>query len=225
MLQKFPNVRKHSNKQVSNFICCTKSFKSCKFSCFKMFHMNFNIFCKCVSVWIFFQILHISNYFKAFQCLENKLEILQCLKGFKNFEQAMFQMWKTLKFWHVSFIMFGRAMFQNILCLSNVKNFEFLVCWLQKVQPSHVSKHLVCFKCDFFWNSHVWNECKSCKILRKQDWNFISCERLVLCNFQFVFKLFWYDQRNIEKFRSWFEGVNVVGWRLIALHWKCLEKT
>jgi hypothetical protein len=40
----------------------------------------------------FFQILHISNYFKAFQCLENKLEISQCLKGFKNFDQAMFQM-------------------------------------------------------------------------------------------------------------------------------------
>ncbi len=170
----------------------------------------------------FFQILHVSNYFKAFQCLENKLEILQC---FRNFDQAMFQMWKTLEFWHVSFIMFGPAMFQNILCLSNVKNFEVLVCWLQKVQPSHVSKHFVCFKCECFWNSHVWNECKSFKILRKQDWNFISCERLVLCNFQFVFKLFWYDQRNIENFRSWFEGVNVVGWRQIALHWKCLEKT
>jgi hypothetical protein len=136
----------------------------------------------------------------------------------------MFQMWKTLEFWHVSFIMFGPAMFQNILCLSNVKNFEVLVCWLQKVQPSHVSKHFMCFKCECFWNSHVWNECKSFKILRKQDWNFISCERLVLCNFQFVFKLFWYDQRNIENFRSWFEGVNVVGWRQIALHWNALKK-
>lgn len=54
-------------------------------------------------------------------------------------------------------------------------------------------------------------------MLRKQDWNFISCERLVLCNFQFVVKLFWYDQRNIEFFLSCFEGVNVVGWD--KLHW------
>jgi hypothetical protein len=178
--------------------------------------MNFNIFCKSVSLWIYFQILHISNYFKAWKSLENKLEISQCLKGLNFFDQAMFQMWKTLEFWHASFIMFGQAIFQNILCVSDVKNFEVLVCWLQKFQPSHVSKHFVCFKCENFQNSYVWNECKSFKILRKQDWNFISCE--VLCNFQFFFKLFWYDQRNIENFRSWFEGVNVVGWRQIALH-------
>ncbi len=193
-----------------------------------MFHMNFNIVCKCVSLWIYFQILHISNYFKAFQCLDNKLEISQCLKGFKNFDQAMFQMWKTLEFWHVSFIMFGQAMFQNILCVLDVKKFEVLVWWLRKFQPSHVSKHFVCFKCEFFQNSHVWNACKTFKILRKQDWNFISCERLVLCNFQFVFKLFWYDQRNIENFRSCFEGVNVVGWETncIALEmpWKNIRK-
>ncbi len=133
----------------------------------------------------FFQILHISNYFKAFQCLENKLEISQCLKGFKNFDQAMFQMWKTLEFWHVSFIMFGQAMFQNILCVLNVKNFEVLVCCSKSSTKSCFKTFCVFQKCDFFWNSHVWNECKNFKILRKQDWNFMSCERLVLGNFQF----------------------------------------
>jgi hypothetical protein len=174
---------------------CSKMFKqtSLKLYMFVPKVANFHV-SKCFT-WIstsfanvfHFEILRISYYFKAFQCLENKLEISQCLKGFKNFDQVMFQMWKTLEFWHVSFIMFGQAMFQNILCVSNVKNFEILVCGLQKAQPSDVSKHFVCFKCEFFWNSHVWNECKSFKILRKQDWNFISCERLVLCNFQFVF--------------------------------------
>lgn len=103
----------------------------------------------------FFQVLHISNYFNAFQCSENKLEISQCLKGFKNFDQAMFQMWKTwsfgmlasqclaepcfktfcvsqmwktLKFWCVGFKKFSQVMFQNILYVSNVICFGIIMC-------------------------------------------------------------------------------------------------
>lgn len=133
-----------------------------------MFHMNFNIFCKCVSLWIFFKFcifqttptlsnawktsLKFHNVWKASKTLTKpcfKCEKLwsfgmlasQCLAEpcFKTF--CVSQMWKTLKFWCVGFKKFSQVMFQNILCVSNVICFGILMCEMNvKVSKSLENK-------------------------------------------------------------------------------------